>query len=428
MKTITLQNRITGFLILFTILNIAIFTIILISNQINLSFEYKLYKAKLNGLTIRNTFEDAIRVKTTFNEAIKKLKETGIIENIVIIDSKKIKIIDAIPSILLKEEISKEDLLKINEILMQTKGELFFSSYLFNNTINIFIPIRDGDTIPYIVKTSFLLGNIKDTLKKTYKTILLVTGIIIILNFIAGFFVARRIITPIKTINKAAQIISKGNLEVKINIKTKDELEELSEVFNKMTFSLKKMKEMAEDANPATKLPGNAIIRESIEHKISDLSLFSVIYIDLDNFKAFNDRYGFAKGDDVIIFTAEALKEAIKTNGTITDFVGHVGGDDFIIVTIPDNAEKISNYIINTFDSKIVNFYNEEDKLKKYITTKNRKGEIEKFPIMTISLAIVTNKYRNITSYAQVSHIAAQVKKVAKKINKSVYIIDRRRE
>ena len=130
------------------------------------------------------------------------------------------------------------------------------------------------------------------------------------------------------------------------------------------------MKRIAEDANPLTGLPGNNVIRGEVEGRISKKQKFVTIHSDLDNFKAYNDKYGIAKGDEIIKLTSEILKNAVRENGNNTDFVGHSGGDDFFLVTTPDKAEAVTGKIISDFDTKIKNFYSKEDQKTKYILEK----------------------------------------------------------
>jgi diguanylate cyclase (GGDEF)-like protein len=180
------------------------------------------------------------------------------------------------------------------------------------------------------------------------------------------------------------------------------------------------------NANPLTGLNGNLEIQREITSRISRGMSFAVIYVDLDNFKAYNDVYGFSNGDRIIVLTADVLKDQVALFGNPDDFVGHIGGDDFIMVTTPDKAEKIANETIAEFDEKVLEFYSEEDRAKECITTKNRKGEVDTFPLMSISLAIVTNEKREINTYVEVGDIAAEVKKKLKSMQGSNYFLDRR--
>ena len=181
-------------------------------------------------------------------------------------------------------------------------------------------------------------------------------------------------------------------------------------------------------ANPLTGLKGNLEIQAEINHRIATNKLFSVIYLDIDNFKAFNDVYGFPCGDRGIKITADIITDNVAMYGAGDDFIGHVGGDDFIIISQPSLTDNICENIIKDFDSKIRELYTNADRRNGYITTANRKGIITKYPIMTISLAVVTNEHRAIFNHIQIGEIAAELKKKAKTIEGSVYIKDKRRE
>jgi len=179
-------------------------------------------------------------------------------------------------------------------------------------------------------------------------------------------------------------------------------------------------------ANPLTGLQGNTEIINEIDRRIANNEIFAVIYLDMDNFKAYNDVYGFAKGDTAIKMTADVISDNVKEYGDSNDFIGHIGGDDFILVTVPSKAETLCRGIIKDFDRKILSLYNEQDRKNGYITTVDRRNNVIRYPIMTISAAIVTNEKRVISSPLEVSDIAAELKKKAKSIKGSVYMKDRR--
>jgi len=181
------------------------------------------------------------------------------------------------------------------------------------------------------------------------------------------------------------------------------------------------------EASPLTGLPGNIAIQREIENRIKDKKIFAVCYMDLDNFKAYNDRYGHSAGDKVIKATAEIIAHVIKEIGNPDDFVGHIGGDDFICITTPDKSEKICQEIIERFDNEIPNHYRPRDRKKGYIQSFDRRGNLQKFPLMSISIAIVTNEQRKIEHHGKIAQIAAELKKYAKTFEGSVYVKDRRR-
>jgi diguanylate cyclase (GGDEF)-like protein len=181
-------------------------------------------------------------------------------------------------------------------------------------------------------------------------------------------------------------------------------------------------------ANPLTHLPGNNTIENIINKRIANKSVFSVCYIDIDNFKAFNDKYGFDKGDDVIVQTARILKQAAHEYTDKDVFVGHVGGDDFIIVCSPEIEEKIAMKVIKEFDRLIPTHYSAEDREEGSITVTNRRGRKEKFAIASISIAAVTNATHAYRNTGEIAQVAAEVKKYLKTQSGSNYLRDRREQ
>ncbi len=182
------------------------------------------------------------------------------------------------------------------------------------------------------------------------------------------------------------------------------------------------------EASPLTGLPGNRAIEESIGSRIRAGVKFAVCYIDLDDFKAYNDRYGFVAGSEVIKLTTRVILEALEKFGNADDFVGHIGGDDFIVVSEMERAPLISQEIIRLFDARIPEYYEPEDRALGRIISTDRQGRINEFPIMTISVAVVHNTCRKLDHPGKVAQIAAELKKYAKTKDGSNYVFDRRRE
>jgi diguanylate cyclase (GGDEF)-like protein len=197
------------------------------------------------------------------------------------------------------------------------------------------------------------------------------------------------------------------------------------ELFSRIRNLLRRI-ERHRNVNPLTGLNGNLEIQREITSRIGKGGKFSVAYADLDNFKAYNDAYSFSRGDTVIALTSDILQDQVRIWGNDDDFIGHIGGDDFIFVTTPDKAEKICAEIIAVFDEKISGFYTEEDQRNRCIKTINRRGDAEVFPIMTISIGVVTNLIRRLENYIIISDIAAELKKKLKRMQGSNYFIDRR--
>lgn len=179
--------------------------------------------------------------------------------------------------------------------------------------------------------------------------------------------------------------------------------------------------------NPLTGLPGNILIEEEIKHRVADVrKKMAVLYIDLDNFKAYNDVYGFLKGDEVIKFVAHLIEKNVKGFGNPDDFIGHIGGDDYIAITTPEKVDIICKSIIEQFDSSIPLFYSSDDRRRGFIITRDRTNQEMKYPFMSVSIAVVSNERRYVENHWQVAEIAAEMKKYAKSKAGSVYVKDRR--
>lgn len=176
-----------------------------------------------------------------------------------------------------------------------------------------------------------------------------------------------------------------------------------------------------------TGLPGNVQIEIELKRRISGRKLYAVLYADLDNFKAYNDKYGFMNGDEVIKFTANVMRDAIQKYGVKGDFLGHIGGDDFVAIVSYENSKKIAREIIKLFDANIIEYYSEEDLKNGYIKILNRKGKMEKYPLMTLTVAMVSNKYKKYTSVLELGEDGASVKKKAKSIEGSTFLENRRK-
>jgi diguanylate cyclase (GGDEF)-like protein len=182
------------------------------------------------------------------------------------------------------------------------------------------------------------------------------------------------------------------------------------------------------DANPLTRLPGNISIIGELSERIDKKEKFAVCYVDLNKFKAYNDSYGFEHGDDIIKETARILIRAVQEIGTDSDFIGHIGGDDFVVITKVETAEAISGRIIADFDLSAPHFYNETDRENGYILAKDRAGNMQKVPLVSVSIGIVTNELRKIEHVAQVGEIGAELKAFAKSKEGSNYVKDKRKE
>ena len=181
------------------------------------------------------------------------------------------------------------------------------------------------------------------------------------------------------------------------------------------------------EANPLTRLPGNVSIQRELEERLSRrVEELAVCYVDLDRFKAFNDHYGFKRGDEVIKATAEILLKASSAHGSPMDFVGHIGGDDFIVLTRREKAEVLCEAIVRAFDAMARQLYDEEDRTRGFLLHTDRKGNSVKVPLLSISIALVTSDAQPLTHPGQIARIGAELKAYAKQFERSIYVKERR--
>ena len=181
------------------------------------------------------------------------------------------------------------------------------------------------------------------------------------------------------------------------------------------------------DANPLTRLPGNLSIESRIEDALAKGSPTAVLYVDLDQFKAYNDCYGYEAGDHVLRALADALVKVARGHDGPPDFVGHIGGDDFILITEPARMEEAARRVIAEFEAAVPAFYNETDRARGRIVSTDRQGNVKEFPLLSVSIGICHNVDRKLESVAQVSQIGAELKKAAKELPGSKYLLDRRK-
>lgn len=180
--------------------------------------------------------------------------------------------------------------------------------------------------------------------------------------------------------------------------------------------------------SPLTGLPGNVQIHAELKKRLTNKETFSVLYLDLDNFKAYNDVYGFLKGDDIIEFTAETIVNVIHENHLENSFVGHIGGDDFVAIVPGEEVEGLCQTILARFDAQVNRFFTDVDVEKGYIEVANRKGIIEQFPLTSLSIGVVISKPGRFNNILEIGEVGAQIKHVSKSVIGSSYAIDRRKE
>ncbi len=412
---------------------ISAFTAIQLTNQ--LSFLNKVYeiqsRVSLQGMaevlnqTLANP-ED-LQNPFTLKAKLEKAKEAHGVSDLLIIDplTRETLFSDQ------EDGIMREDLISAEQSLLaknEGKSPLFLIDKEAQK-LNVFIPITSlvREKV-YVAKIGFPLGNMKLALQKSIGALVTMFLLTALAGFIIAAALSRSIVRPIQTLNRATREMLKGELGQKVAIYTGDEIEELAETFNQMSVSLKEMKERAEDANPLTQLPGNHGIYYEIQKRVLEKHKFVFFHVDIDRFKIFNDHYGLARGDDVIRKTAKILRDALNEKGGQGNFLGHQGGDDFVILTQPTHARAVAETVMAKFDGLLRQLYRKEDYENGFILEPDRRspeGQVNmvKYPLMAISLAGISNARRDFTDYFDILNRAVEVKRRVKSVSQSSYEI-----
>lgn len=179
-------------------------------------------------------------------------------------------------------------------------------------------------------------------------------------------------------------------------------------------------------SNPLTGLPGSPAIDAEVEGLLKEDKAFAFMYVDLDYFKAYNDFYSYRAGDDVIRFLARVLTETVEKSGNPHDFVGHVGGDDFVVISTPDRADVLAQEIIARFDREVPSYYRPAERERGFVEIENRQGKAERFPLLSVTIALVESDRYQIDHIAMLNDVVAELKRLGKQRPGSVVVRERR--
>jgi diguanylate cyclase (GGDEF)-like protein len=259
-----------------------------------------------------------------------------------------------------------------------------------------------------------------------FRSLVALCGIGILIALTAAWLITRNISRAVKQLKVAFAMVSKGIYDYKPKVSNNDELGDLAQAFTTMAGRLKRLEESNLDTSPLTRLPGGRAIEKILKARLAANRPVAFCMMDIDNFKGYNDRYGYAKGNELIQTTTAIIKKAVAVHGSGHDFVGHIGGDDFVVITIPERYRRTCQAIINSFDHVIPEFYDPPDRKRGYIIGEDRKGQKTSFPLASISIAVVTNDTRHIENHIEFGELAAELKEHAKSMKGSVLLVDRR--
>jgi GGDEF domain-containing protein len=403
-------------------------------NQLDLISENAILTSQHKGTSLKYRIDNVISIDNDLSTVNinKILKETGALGiNDLTVYSENGKIfLNLVDNKIFEKSMADIGDLKMINMAITRQG---FEDKLFyhnvnkkDRTISLFIPFTySGDKIG-VAAIKLEMKDIDRQMMYLYKQCILIALLVFVLHIGLAVIFSKMIVFPIRKLNEATHLIAQGNLDIRVPIVRDDEIGQLATSFNEMGVALQRMSDEAKGANPLTGLPGNVMIANYIDDCLTKNMLICVLYCDLDNFKAYNDKYGFTKGDEAILYTRDCLNVAAKRKDVKGAFVAHEGGDDFVVVIEYQYWEIFAKAFITTFDRGIYQFYNSIDSRNSFIESINRRGERQRFPLMSVSVAVVTNKTRPFRRHAEMIAVAAEVKKYVKSIDGSCYAIDRR--
>jgi len=422
----------------------ALFVFVVLENQLELINESAILRSQLAGERLRRTLQVEQSVGGS-GDQLSVESQAAIADEAAALDvtslaiySERGVLIGSVPGGARPtgEQADTAEFRLINEAL--TRRE--FENRLFHHQldrdarqVHLFIPVDAQGGEVMVAHAVVEIPEIDESLTYLTRQIAVGIGLIIVANVLFWLVLSKNLFRPLESLRRGIAEITGGALDKKIHVERQDELGNLAEAFNGMANALQRMQERARGANPLTGLPGNVDISEEIDRRLNQNEVFAVLYGDLDNFKAYNDAYGFSQGDRGILYTRDVLDQARATVESSTPalvgriFVGHEGGDDFVTICPCEVWETFAKEITHTFDAGVAQFYSEEDRNRGYISSYDRQGNPEQFPFMSISLAVVTNHHRSFAHHAELVEVAAEVKKVSKKIPGSSYAVDRRK-
>ena len=413
------------------LLLVGIFTVLVFENQTDLIVENALYASMSTGAAIHTTLEELARESPggdwpAYAERIRKadaLASRSVVS---------IRCYDEHGDVLYSEDKGKPTLKDVRDV-QASIAKREFESRLFHHrvdvadrTVTLFIPYTSNDNVIRVVQAKLEISQIDARIEYLKRQAIILASAVILIHGAFAVFAFQTSIRPFQILMKSIDRMAEGDYDFPIPQFRSREFTLFSEKIRHMGSAARDMQDAARSANPLTGLPGNVEIQRRIGGRIESGEPFCVLYADLDNFKAYNDSYGFHKGDDVILFTRDVLVRAVAESYAEEAFVGHQGGDDFVVICRRDDWEPIADRCISLFDEGIGDFYTEEDRKKGYIESVGRDGTKARYPIGSLSVATVSNENRKLGNIGEVAKVAAEVKKFVKGMAGSAYAIDRR--
>ena len=433
-NTKSILFRVALLYIVVTVLNVSIFFVLVFENQLDLIAENAILESQHTGSSFKYRIDGIVSGGGELDK-----ENTGkIFKEAVRLGIPSVGLYSETGSFLaafqggrrVERPDATEELVKLINIAL-TKRE--FEDKLFfhqldrrQQSIDLYIPFTHNFDNTAVAVVELVLKDVRRQMLYLYRQVFILAVAIIGVHALFAFVVSKMVIQPLRTLTRATQEISLGMLDTRVPIVRDDEIGQLANAFNEMSVALQGIQDEAKEANPLTGLPGNTQISLRLERKLMESGEFCLIYIDIDNFKAYNDKYGFSRGDEAILYTRDCVLQVVARQEFEKMFIGHQGGDDFVVICDYKFWENCAQRLIETFDGGIHRFYNPTDSQNGYIESKNRQGQRQKFPLMSISVAVATNHHRSFSHPAEMVEVVAEVKGYLKKREGSTYKIDNR--
>jgi GGDEF domain-containing protein len=425
-----------------TVLNITVFVLLVFENQIDLISQNAVLSSLNAGTAIKYSLDafaadrkplDAVALQSIEDIAMK----AGVLRTTVFGEDGKVLFRSGpapAAEAAAASTATPDEFAAINAAILKRdfESKLFSHSIdMRGRTVELYIPFMFAGDRVAVAEVTMPMRDIARQMAYLYRQCAIIALLILALHSGFVLIVTRVLVRPLRGLLSATEKMSQGILEVRVPVMRDDEIGQLARAFNEMSVALQRMRQEARESNPLTGLPGNLSIARHIDERLQSGAAIAVLYCDLDNFKAYNDAYGFSKGDEAILYTRDSLKKTIDELGITDGFIGHEGGDDFIAVIPFDAWEPCVNRFLGIFDAGVPMLYSETDRANGFLESVDRKGRRQRFPLMTMSVAVVTNQWRAYSRHEEIAGTAAELKKIAKKTDGtpgSRFAIDRRKD
>lgn len=406
---------------LLVLLTVSILLVMIFENQLDLIARNAMLQSRLLGRRLGSSLVDG-----DLSQLDQDLIEALGIARLVVYDESGARIstiLETEPTI--ATEVEEAEVLRNIGMALARRDFEYRSFYhdldYENRIVSLYVPFISQSGRAHVVRADVPLLEIDTSLSSLYRQAVVIVILVFLLHAAWAIYIYRTIVRPMKRILAATGQVSRGNFEIRVPVVERNELGRLASAFNEMSVALSRIRDEALQSNPLTGLPGNPAIVAEIDRRLG--GKVAVMYADLDNFKAYNDHYGFSRGDDALLYTRDSLVDA--ATGYPDAFLGHEGGDDFVVVVAADQAESLARAIVERFDRDRRSLFQDGDWRRGYFAGHDRNGNEAVFPLLSISVAVVTNDERRIDGAGKLIAVIAEVKRRAKQREGSTYVIDR---